>query len=100
MNQNKEQIAKDYNPELWIYKVSYSSNASESVKEDLPKGKLSIRYIQSRGVLQAYAGGKYLLCISGDTIEDVIRELKNWYNVPAGTKITDHSSIGVTVITL
>ena len=64
----------------------------ESVKKDLPKGKLTIRHIQSRNVLQAYAGrGIYLTCVSGDTIERVIHELKERYNVPVGTTITSYA---------
>lgn len=49
-------------------------------KKDLPSGKLSARWVFSRGTFQVYLGGRYLSGVSGETKEQCQRQLQNYYN--------------------
>ena len=53
-------------------------NQIERTKDELPKGKISVRWVQSRGGYQVYIGGKIIPVCSGDTPEDSL-DLLDWY---------------------
>lgn len=55
------------------------------MKLQLPKGKITIRHRQLRGVFQCFAGRDYITGASGDTDDIAAQELANQYEVPQGT---------------
>lgn len=56
----------------------------------IPKGKITFRHRQMRGVFQGFAGSRYLPGVSGDTPDDCAEELCKHYDVPGGTRATVH----------
>ncbi len=48
--------------------------------EDLPAGKLSARWVFSRGVYQVYLSGRYLYGVAGDTEEECLTQLNLRYD--------------------
>lgn len=61
-------------------------------KSPLPVGSINIRFRQMRCVSQAFAGSTYLTLADGETDEEVIENLKRFFDVPAGTIVTSHTS--------
>jgi len=57
-------------------------------KKDLPSGKLTARWIYSRGVYQIYLSGRYLTGVDGDTEIECYRELHALYDCDPATEIT------------
>lgn len=55
-------------------------NQPEHKKEQLPKGKLTIKWVSSRCVEQLYCGGKYVTCVSGENKDEVIQMLDFLYD--------------------
>ena len=55
------------------------SEFAESPKPQLPKGKLTARWISSRCITQVYLGGRYLSGVCGETEEECYRELHAQY---------------------
>ena len=55
-------------------------------KESLPKGKLTAKWVYSRGVYQVYLGGRYLYGVAGDTEEACYQDLESRYDTE-GRKI-------------
>ncbi len=68
------------------------------MKTELPKGKITIRHRQMRGVFQCYAGRQYLTGAAGETADDAARELEEAYEVPKGTIATVHGYANQTTI--
>jgi hypothetical protein len=62
-------------------------NYTPEPKEKLPDGKLTARWVYSRGVYQVYAGRNYLVGASGLDEEEVWQNLNLSYDVPEGTEI-------------
>ena len=50
-------------------------------KTKLPKGKLSLRWVQARNVIQCYLSGRYLDGCNGGTDEEAIEALISYYEV-------------------
>tara|TARA_B100001094_G_C17900824_1_gene656358 strand:+ start:282 stop:491 length:210 start_codon:yes stop_codon:yes gene_type:complete len=57
-------------------------------KKALPSGKLTARWIYSRGVYQTYLSGRYLTGVDGDTEEECYRELHAHYDCGPDIMIT------------
>ena len=53
-------------------------NEEPRTKDELPKGKISVRWVKYRNKNQVYIGGKSVPCCSGDTPEDAL-DLLDWF---------------------
>lgn len=58
-----------------------STCKTEGMNEELPKGKLTAKWVSSRNVIQIYLSGRYLTGASGEDLEDAIGELLCFYEV-------------------
>ena len=56
------------------------SNFEPKTKPLLPTGKLTAKWVYSRGKYQVYLGGKFLSGVSGDSEEDCYEELLYLYD--------------------
>lgn len=56
----------------------------------MPKGKITIRFRQMRGVWQCFAGHTYISGASGETPGDAAQQLADQYDVPSGSVATIH----------
>lgn len=54
-------------------------------KLQIPSGSITIRHRRARNVFQCFAGKTYVTGASGDTVDEVIAELKYHYDVKDGT---------------
>ena len=59
------------------------SNLQPNAKQPLPEGKLTAKWIYSRGKYQVYLGGRFLSGVSGDSEEDCYEELLCFYDAEA-----------------
>ena len=48
-------------------------------RDPLPPGKLTLRWVRSRCMVQAYVAGRYLLCASGQDEEEAMEQLGVYY---------------------
>lgn len=56
-------------------------NQSSRQKEELPQGKLSMYWVNTRATNQIYCAGKYVSCASDACIDTAIRNLLYSYKV-------------------
>jgi len=68
------------------------------MKLTLPKGKITIRHRQMRGVWQVFAGNTYLTGASDDLPSKAAQQLANQYDVPPGSTAFIHSGKNSSVI--
>jgi len=54
-------------------------NQTNREKPTLPKGKISVRWVHSRVLYQAYAGGRYLSGAVGSTEEEALSMVHEFY---------------------
>lgn len=63
-------------------------------------GKLTVRWVMSRNVLQLYCGGRYIAGVAGNTMEEVAKEFDGLYLTPDNCVLYDEYGTSYNLQTL